>query len=36
MALRAFDELGDKLRHTFFRSDSKAFMAGGTASNASP
>ncbi|WP_375768146.1 hypothetical protein NR798_41775 [Archangium gephyra] len=36
MALRAFDELGDKLRHTFFRPDSKAFMAGGTASNASP
>ena len=28
MALRAFDELDDKLRHTFFRPDSKAFMAG--------
>jgi hypothetical protein len=28
MALRAFDELDDKLRSAFFRPDSKAFMAG--------
>lgn len=28
MALRAFDELDDKLRNTFFRPTSKAFLAG--------